>query len=73
MSISKKARDKKIAETLAEEHWEWLEKVLRRIYTDAFTHGYKHGVERDKFSFSLNTVFSPETTIDKIDRLRTGE
>lgn len=29
--------------SLAEEHWEWLQSLLEKIYTDAFIHGYKHG------------------------------
>lgn len=31
------------AEQLAQEHWVWLETVLRKMYTNAFVHGYKHG------------------------------
>lgn len=27
----------------AEEHWMWLEGLLRKVYIDAFIHGYKHG------------------------------
>jgi hypothetical protein len=30
---------------LADEHWAWLESLLRKVYTDAFVHGYKHGKE----------------------------
>lgn len=30
---------------LAEEHWEWLEAILHKIYVDALIHGYKHGKE----------------------------
>lgn len=33
---------------LAEEHWSWLETLLHKIYTDAFVHGYKHGVVSKK-------------------------
>jgi hypothetical protein len=27
---------------LADEHWEWLSKLLEKVYKDAFVHGYKH-------------------------------
>ena len=30
---------------LAEEHWEWLESLLHKIYVDAMIHGIKHGQE----------------------------
>ena len=33
------------AKRLAEEHWEWLSSILKKVYIDAFVHGYKHGVE----------------------------
>ena len=33
-------------EELAKEHWNWLSKVLERIYIDAFIHGYKHAKEK---------------------------
>lgn len=33
----------KDSKKLAEEHWEWLERLLHRVYVDAFEHGYKHG------------------------------
>ena len=29
---------------LAEEHAEWFIEVIRKVYIDAFVHGYKHGV-----------------------------
>ena len=35
----------KTPEELAEEHWEWLQRLLERVYKDAFIHGYKHGRE----------------------------
>ena len=38
----------KKAEQLAKEHWDWLSKVLERIYVDAFIHGYKHAKEREQ-------------------------
>lgn len=28
---------------LAEQHWAWLETMLRKVFVDAFIHGYKHG------------------------------
>lgn len=28
---------------LAEEHWQYLEKLIHVIFVDAFVHGYKHG------------------------------
>ena len=28
---------------LAEEHWKWLQSLLKKVYIDAFVHGYKHG------------------------------
>jgi len=28
---------------LAEEHWEWLESLLHKIFVDAMVHGIKHG------------------------------
>jgi hypothetical protein len=38
------------AKEMAEQHWEWVESVLRqqlevtkKMYIDAFVHGYKHG------------------------------
>ena len=37
---------------LAQEHWQWLQEVLdkqremeRKLFIDAFVHGYKHGKE----------------------------
>ena len=27
----------------AQEHWDWLETLLEKIYVDSFEHGYKHG------------------------------
>ena len=33
------------AKKLAEEHWEWLESLLHKIYVDAMVHGIKHGQE----------------------------
>ncbi len=38
-------KQKEIAQKLADEHWEFLVKWMAMIYTDAFIHGYKHGVE----------------------------
>lgn len=29
----------------AEEHWDWLETLLRKVFIDAFIHGYKHSRE----------------------------
>jgi hypothetical protein len=34
-----------MSEKLAKEHWKWLESLLRKVYCDAFVHGYKHGKE----------------------------
>jgi len=33
---------------LADEHWEWLSKLLEYVYKTAFIHGYKHGQEDKK-------------------------
>ncbi len=33
------------AEDIAYIHWQWLESILKKVYIDAFKHGYKHGVE----------------------------
>jgi hypothetical protein len=33
------------ARDLAQKHWEWLEGLLRKMYIDAFVHGFKHGQE----------------------------
>jgi hypothetical protein len=33
------------AHELAEAHWEYIEKICRVMYTDAFIHGIKHGQE----------------------------
>ena len=40
-------KDEAFAIALADAHWEWLESLLRKVYCDAFTHGFKHGQERD--------------------------
>uniref|UniRef100_A0A6M3KXL8 Uncharacterized protein n=1 Tax=viral metagenome TaxID=1070528 RepID=A0A6M3KXL8_9ZZZZ len=32
-------------EETAEEHWQWLESLLHKIYVDAMVHGMKHGEE----------------------------
>jgi Leu/Phe-tRNA-protein transferase len=37
-----------IAKKLAEEHWTWLESLLRKIYVDAFIHGFHHGLEESE-------------------------
>lgn len=38
-------------EGLAEEHADWYSetfaKFVRRVYKDAFIHGYKHGIKKD--------------------------
>lgn len=39
---------KKAPSQLAEEHWDWLESILRKMFIDAFIHGYKHGKESKK-------------------------
>jgi len=39
--------EEKIARELATEHWDWLESLLRKVYIDAFVHGYKHAKERE--------------------------
>jgi len=31
---------------LAEQHADWLFDLLRKIYVEAFEHGYKHGREK---------------------------
>lgn len=43
---------RKTALELAQEHWVWLQSVLevdrqlqRKLFIDAFVHGYKHGKE----------------------------
>lgn len=37
------------AEDLADLHWRWLEELLKKVYKDAFVHGYKHGREDDEY------------------------
>lgn len=32
----------------AEEHWNWLEGLLHKIYVDSFIHGFKHGQEMER-------------------------
>ena len=32
-----------LAHEIAEAHWAWLETMLRKVYVDAFVHGYRHG------------------------------
>lgn len=29
----------------AEEHWEWLQSVIHKLYVEAMIHGYKHGYQ----------------------------
>ena len=41
-------KEDKTARELATEHWDWLETLLRKVYIDAFIHGYKHGEEKDE-------------------------
>jgi len=36
-----------MAEILADEHWDWLGKLLEYLYKSAFIHGFKHGAEKD--------------------------
>ena len=38
---------------LANQHWDWLESLLRKIYIDSFRHGYKHGKE-DKGEYAMS-------------------
>jgi len=40
---------------LAQEHWNWLKEILdeqrsmeRKLYIDAFVHGFKHGDDKKK-------------------------
>jgi len=33
------------ARKLAEQHAEWLFPFIKKVYIDAFIHGYKHGEE----------------------------
>jgi len=35
------------ATSLADEHWDWLGKLLEYLYKSAFIHGYKHGTEKE--------------------------
>lgn len=42
----------KAAHELAEQHWEWLESILHKIYVDAMIHGIKHGVRDDAFALA---------------------
>ena len=44
----------KEARKLAEEHWAWLESILeeqrrmeKKLFIDAFIHGFKHGEDYD--------------------------
>ena len=34
---------------LAQKHYEFLERWIRKTYLEAFIHGYKHGKELRKF------------------------
>lgn len=36
------------AKQLATEHWDYLETLCRKVFTDGFVHGYKHGVESER-------------------------
>ena len=36
--------DKEIQE-LVEEHWNWLQDLLKKVYIGAFIHGFKHGMQ----------------------------
>jgi len=43
-------KPRKTPKQLAEEHWTWLESILyqqrlmeKKLFIDAFVHGYKHG------------------------------
>jgi hypothetical protein len=38
---------------LAEDHWEWLEEILHKIYVDAMLHGYKHGFD-EGYEYGVN-------------------
>lgn len=40
-----KVSDIEKARQLAEEHFTWLEVLLKRVFVDAFIHGYKHAKE----------------------------
>lgn len=44
-----KGIDYQRAEDLAQLHWRWLQEVLKKVYIDAFIHGYKHGREDDDY------------------------
>jgi len=44
--VDMRKEDKERAEKLAEEHWEWFQKVVGHIAKDFFVHGYKHGTEK---------------------------
>ena len=41
-------RELEKSKELAEEHWVWLESILRKIFIDAFVHGYKHAKDKEK-------------------------
>ena len=47
------------AKVLAEEHWEWLEPIIKRFFIDGFMHGYKHGIE-DK---NINNIYKKDYEI----------
>ncbi len=48
-------KPKKTSLGLAQEHWAWLQSILdnqrgmeRKLFIDAFVHGYKHGEDSRK-------------------------
>ena len=48
--MTKMTKKIKTSLELAQEHWNWLQEVLdkqremeRKLFIDAFVHGYKHG------------------------------
>ena len=49
---------------LAKEHWDWVVRWLEMVYTDAFTHGYKHGAEVKQSRRLLNQTGGPSQEED---------
>lgn len=37
---------KKTKEQLAKEHADWFARITKKVFYDAFIHGYKHGRQR---------------------------
>jgi len=52
------SKKEKPSTELATEHWNWLETLLRKVYVDAFIHGYKHANDRKRRKYGDKKVSS---------------